>query len=245
MWIIDFGTDMSEKDAALYEMPFEYVLANVKPMRDNNRNARFRNKWWLHGALGISMREALSELPRYIGTSMVAKHRIFSFIDGDVLPDTTVIVFAREDDYFFGVLQSRMHILWATETGTQLRESESGLRYTPTTCFQTFPFPHPTDAQREAIAATAHRLDELRNNWLNPPETDLLGKPVVSETERRRRTLTNLYNANPAWLQNAHVALDAAVARAYGWRPDLSDRQILANLLALNAERHAQEQANA
>ena len=245
LWIIDFGNDMSEEDAALYETPFEYVLDNVKPIRDNNRHAQFRNKWWLHGAPRIKMREELAKLERYIGTCMVSKHRIFAFIDGDVLPDATIIVFARDDDYFFGVLQSRIHTLWATAIGTQLRESESGLRYTPTTCFQTFPFPHPTDAQREAIADAAKRLDEFRNNWLNPTQTNLLGKPVVSETERRRLTLTNLYNSNPPWLQNAHAALDAAVAAAYGWKSDLSDQDILANLLALNAQRHAQEQPNA
>ena len=245
MWIIDFGNDMSEEDAALYEEPFEYVHRHVKPTRDRNKAARLRNRWWLHGRPRVAMRQALSGLPRYIGTSSVSKHRIFAFIDGDVLPDHAIIVFASDDNYFFGVVHSRIHIAWATAIGSQLRESESGGRYTPTTCFETFPFPHPTDAQRAAIAAAAQNLDRLRNNWLNPAETDLLGNPVVPETERRNRTLTNLYNANPAWLQNAHTALDHAVAQAYGWQPDLPDRHILANLLALNAHRHAQEQANA
>ncbi len=244
MWIIDFGNDMSEEDAALYEEPFEYVRRHVKPARDRNRAAGLRNRWWLHGRPRVAMRQALSGLPRYIGTSSVSKHRIFAFIDGDVLPDHAIIVFASDDDYFFGILQSRIHTTWATAIGSQLRESESGSRYTPTTCFETFPFPRPDDAQRAAIAAAARRLHELRDNWLNPAETDLLGNPVVAETERRRRTLTSLYNANPAWLQNAHAALDHAVAHAYGWPPDLPDRRILANLLALNALRHAQEQAN-
>ena len=240
LWIIDFGADMPEEDAALYEAPFEYVVSHVKPDRINNRMRRRAQRWWIHGSPAPQMREALSGLPRYIGTSMVSKHRIFAFIDGDVLPDATIIVFARDDDYFFGVLQSRPHTLWASELGTQLRDTS---RYTPTTCFETFPFPRPDDAQRAAIAAAAQNLDRLRDNWLNPAETDLLGKPVVTETERRRRTLTNLYNANPAWLQNAHAALDHAVAHAYGWQPDLSDSHILANLLALNAHRHAQEAA--
>ena len=240
LWIIDFGVNMSEEDAALYEAPFEYVLENVKPDRIKNRMRRRAQRWWIHGSPAPQMREALSGLPRYIGTSMVSKHRIFAFIDGDVLPDATIIVFARDDDYFFGVLQSRPHTLWASELGTQL---ENRPRYTPTTCFETFPFPRPDAAQRAAISAAAQRLDELRNNWLNPAETDPLGNPVVTATERRGRTLTNLYNANPAWLQNAHAALDHAVAHAYGWRPDLSDRHILANLLALNAHRHAQEAA--
>ena len=172
------------------------------------------------------MRQALAGLERYIGTSMVSRHRMFRWIDGDVLPDATIIVFARNDDYFFGVLQSRVHMLWASAMGTQL---ETRPRYTPTTCFETFPFPHPTDTQRDAIAAAAAELNRLREGWLNPAG--------LSAAELRRRTLTNLYNQRPTWLDNAHRTLDAAVAAAYGWPADLADGAILERLLALNLER--------
>ncbi len=217
MWIIDFGIDMSETDAALYEAPFEYVAAKVKPERGNNRDRRFRDYWWLHGRPRIEMRHALAGLGRYIGTSMVSRHRMFAWIDGDVLPDATIIVFARDDDYCFGVLQSRIHTLWASSMGTQLREAQSGMRYTPTTCFETFPFPRPTEAQREAIGEAAAELNRLREN--------------------DSRTLTRLYNERPTWLDNAHRALDAAVAAAYGWPADLPDTEILERLLTLNLER--------
>ena len=159
MWIIDFGTSMTEDDAALYEEPFEYIREKVKPGRDINRDQRFRNYWWLHGRPRVEMRQALGDLNRYIGTSMVSRHRMFAWINGAVLPDATVIVFARDDDYFFGVLQSRIHLGWAAAMGTQLREAESGMRYTPTTCFETFPFPYPTEEQREAIGAAAAELN--------------------------------------------------------------------------------------
>ena len=243
MWIVDFGVDMPEDEAALYEAPFEHVAAEVKPRRDANRNARYRNKWWLHGSPVPTMRSALSGLRRYIGTSMVSKHRIFAFIDGDVLPDTTIIVFARDDDYFLGALHSRIHTTWATAMGSQLREPQSGLRYTPTSCFQTFPFPHPTDEQRAAIAAAAKRLDELRRNWLHPSATDIPGDDADVEAELRRRTLTALYNANPTWLRNAHAALDAAVAAAYGWDADMDEQETLRRLLELNLQRYEEEQA--
>ena len=239
MWIIDFGIDMLETDAALYEAPFEYVRANVKPDRDGNRDSRFKNLWWLHGRPRIEMRYALAGLERYIGTSMVSRHRIFAWIDGDVLPDATIIVFASDDDYFFGVLQSRIHTLWAEVTGTQLRESQSGLRYTPTTCFETFPFPEPTDEQREATATAAVELNQLRENWRNP--TDMFGNPALNADQLRRRTLTNLYNEYPTWLAHAHATLDAAVADAYGWPADLADGEVLERLLTLNLERAAIE----
>ena len=235
MWIIDFGVGMLEVDAALYEAPFEYVVANVKPGRDDNRDAKFRNYWWLHGRPRIEMRQALASLPRYIGTSMVSRHRMFSYIDGDVLPDATIIVFARNDDYFFGVLHSRIHEVWARVMGTQLREAESGIRYTPTTCFETFPFPEPDYARRDAIAEAAARLNELREGWLNP--VDVNGNPALNAGDLKKRTLTNLYNQRPVWLANAHAALDAAVAAAYGWPAHLPDAEILERLLALNLER--------
>src|SRR5215203_3168912 len=86
------------------------------------------------------------------------------------LPDHQLIAFGYSDDYDFGLLQSRVHEAWARSQGTQVRERESGFRYTPTTCFETFPFPEPTGDQSAAIAAAAKHLDDLRSNWLNPPE---------------------------------------------------------------------------
>jgi hypothetical protein len=132
----------------------------------------------------------------------------------------------RDDDYTFGVLHSHVHEAWAHATGTQL---ETRPRYTPTTCFETFPFPRPTDEKRDAIAVAARELIRLRDGWLNPPD--------LAPDELSKRTLTNLYNARPTWLEHAHTALDGAVLAAYGWPADLPDNEILARLLALNLER--------
>ena len=232
MWIIDFGTDMSEEDAALYQAPFEYVKTNVKPGRDNHRDSRAKENWWLHGRPRAEMRGALTGLSRYIGTSMVSRHRIFSWIDGDILPENTIIAFASDDDYFFGVLQSRPHMVWASAIGTQL---ESRPRYTPTTCFETFRFPEPTKDQQVGIAVAARELNQLRENWKNP--MDMFGAPALNADQLRRRTLTNLYNENPSWLVHAHAKLDAAVAEAYGWPADLADGEVLERLLELNLQR--------
>ena len=238
VWIIDFGVDMPETQAALYEAPFEYVKEKVMPERVNNRMSWRAEHWWLHGYPATLMRCALSSLPRYIATSLTAKHRIFAWEPQNTLPSNSVIAFAREDDYFFGVLHSRIHGLWATAMGTQLEDRP---RYTPTTCFETFPFPEPTDSQRAAIAAAAAELNGLRENWLNP--VDMFGGPALNADQLRRRTLTNLYNDYPSWLSNAHATLDAAVAAAYGWPPDLPDAEALQRLLALNLERAGAEGA--
>ncbi len=236
MWIIDFGVDMSMSDAARYQEPFEYVRLHVKPEREKVRNPRENKFWWIHGRAAPDLRKAVQMLDRYIATPRVAKHRIFVFVDSSTLPDGQVVIFARSDEYFLGVLHSRLHEVWSRSTGTQLREAESGFRYSQTMTFETFPFPwppgqEPADAPRvQAIAAAAADLVAQRDAWLNPPD----GLP---EKELQKRTLTNLYNARPAWLAAAHRRLDAAVFDAYGWPHDLSDEELLARLLALNLER--------
>jgi type II restriction/modification system DNA methylase subunit YeeA len=229
MWIIDFGLDMSMTDAALYEAPFEYVKTHVRPVRADVRRPRYRDRWWLHAEAIPGMRKAMPGLRRYIATPETAKHRLFAWLNTEVLADHALVIFVRDDDYTFGVLHSRVHEAWARATGTQLREVESGFRYTPTTCFETFPFPRPTDDQREAIAAAARELVRLRDGWLNPPGLD--------PAELGKRTLTNLYNARPTWLEHAHAALDTAVLAAYNWPPTLTAEPLLAALLALNLSR--------
>ena len=232
-WIIDFGVDMPENDAALYEAPFEYILTKVKPERDSHNDARLEKFWWLHGRPRIEMRQALNGLSRYIATSQVSRHRFFSYVDGKVLPDKTLVVFARDDDYFFGMLHSRVHEAWTLALGTQLREAASGSRYIISACFETFPFPEPSEAQRQAIADAAKDLNGKREGWLNPP-----GLPAQ---ELKKRTLTNLYNNRPTWLQQAHERLDKAVLDAYGWPHDLTEPELLGKLLALNLERAEQQ----
>ena len=232
MWIIDFG-DMPMDQAVLYEAPFEYVNTHVRPTRIHNRRPLYASNWWWHMEPRPGMRRALKGLARYIATPRVTKHRLFVWMGNETLSDSAIIAIAKDDDYTFGVLHSRFHELWARGMGTQLREVESGFRYTPTTCFETFPFPQLTDDQRETIGAAAAELNALREGWLNPPG--------ISADELRRRTLTNLYNQRPTWLENIHARLDTAVAEAYGWPADLPDAEILERLLALNLARAAPE----
>ena len=225
MYTIDFGM-MGMEEASQYEMPFEHIKVHVHPKRLEKSQVTYLNKWWQYARPRPYIREAITGLTRYIATPRVSKHRVFVWVSPDVMCNDSTDVFARDDDYFFGVLQSSMHLAWASAMGTQL---ETRPRYTPTTCFETFPFPRPTEEQREAIGTIAAELNRLREGWLNPEG--------VSAAELKRRTLTNLYNQRPTWLDNVHARLDAAVADAYGWPADLADGEILERLLALNLER--------
>ncbi|TAK24000.1 MAG: class I SAM-dependent DNA methyltransferase [Chloroflexota bacterium] len=232
MWIVDFGTDMSEAEAALYEAPFELVRKSAKEVRAASRTTRA--EWWLHERPRVEMRKALFPLSRFIATPTVAKHRLFVWLREPVLPDHQLIVIARSDDYFFGVLHSRVHEAWSLEMCTWLGVGNDP-RYTPSSTFETFPFPWPPgtepkgDARVEAIARAARDLVQKRDRWLNPPG--------ASADEVKKLTLTNLYNARPAWLSDAHRELDRAVLSAYGWPAEISDDDLLVRLLELNRQR--------
>jgi type II restriction/modification system DNA methylase subunit YeeA len=264
-WIIDFGVDMPEAEAMLYETPFAHVLEQAKPMRDKNNRAAYKTRWWRLAEPIPKMRATLAGLSRFIATPVVAKHRLFVWMDAGILADHQLVVIARTDDTTFGILHSRFHELWSLRLGTSLEDRP---RYTPTTTFETFPFPTgltprdtPAGPHAEAIAAAAKRLNERRENWLNPPEwvdwvrtpeeeaAGFPARPVAKpghEADLKKRTLTNLYNARPAWLDNAHKELDKAVAAAYGWTdytPDVPDEEILRRLLALNLSRAAAQAA--
>jgi type II restriction/modification system DNA methylase subunit YeeA len=241
-FIIDFGKDTSSSDACLFELPFEYIRTLVLPARlkkeHENLDGKLTKLWWLHERWRPALRKSLAGLSRYIATPRVGKHRIFSWVVPDAIPDTRVISVARDDDYFFGVLHSSAHELWSWSTA-----SRHGVGNDPTynsaSCFETIPFPwppgtEPTEAQDprvQTIAEAARNLVQLRDAWLNPPDTP--------EAELKKHTLTNLYNQRPTWLADAHRTLDAAVFAAYGWPATLTTQEILANLLALNHQRAA------
>jgi type II restriction/modification system DNA methylase subunit YeeA len=261
IFIIDFGPYRTEAEAAAYERPFEYVRSHVFSARSAPR--RGRHEWWLHERPRPDMREATAPLSRFIVTTRVSKHRLFTWVQAPTLPDSRLVVFAREDDYAFGVLHSRVHECWSIQTGGWHGVGNDP-QYTPSVSFETFPFPWPLNtadraltpeqaAHRDAIASAAQRLNESRARWLNPPELVREEPDVVPELPRRlvpvdeaaaielqKRTLTSLYNARPAWLDNLHRDLDRAVFAAYAWPEppeELPEAEVLGRLLALNQDR--------
>jgi type II restriction/modification system DNA methylase subunit YeeA len=265
-WIVDFGPDMLEPDAALYAKPFGYILEKVKPIRAANKLEPLRVYWWRHWRPRAHMRVAIAKLDRAIVTPEVAKHRVFVWLPLSVGPDKNLIVIARDDDTSFGILQSRFHELWALRMGTWLGVGNDP-RYTPSTTFDTFPFPSgltpnvpaasfANNPHAQGIAAAARELVEKRDLWLNPPDlVERVPEVVPGFPDRiiprnpkatailKTRTLTNLYNMRDTpegtWLDNLHRTLDEAVAAAYGWPADLSDDEILSRLLELNRARAA------
>jgi type II restriction/modification system DNA methylase subunit YeeA len=264
-WVILFPDALTEHDASLYEAPFTIVEQRVKPERLTSKLPSQREYWWRHHRTRPALRAAIAGLGRYIVTPVVAKYRLFVWVEPTVWPSNLLDAIARDDDTTFGILHSRFHELWSLRMGTWLGVGNDP-RYTPSTTFETFPFPegltpdtpasaYAGDPRAQAVAAAAAELDRLREAWLNP--ADLVRRepevvpgypdrilPVDDKAAEvlKKRTLTNLYNARPAWLDQAHARLDAAVAEAYGWGEDwragrLGDDEILARLFALNQAR--------
>jgi type II restriction/modification system DNA methylase subunit YeeA len=279
-WVVDFGTDRSEAEAAFYQSPFGYIEARVKPFRQRKnpqgeyvvRAKNEREIWWRHARSRRAMRKALEPLELYVATPMVSSYRTFGFLSTKVLPDQKLVVFARDDECFLGILQSRVHEAWTKGTCSWIGAGND-VTYANQAVFLTFPFPegltpdipaatYANDGRATAIAQAMHELNRLRDAWLTPDELVNHVPEVTPEFPERRipvdakaaeilkeRTLGNLYAEQPTWLVNAHRALDHAVIAAYGWQSGMTDDEIVSRLLELNHTRpslngHDPEESN-
>ncbi|MEJ7776780.1 MAG: DNA methyltransferase [Sphingomicrobium sp.] len=244
--VIDlFGLSELEAQRRFPEV-FQHVLITVKPERDQNRRATRRDNWWLFGELAPAFRDYSAALPRYIATVETAKHRIFQFLEAEILPDNMLVAIGSNDAFHLGVLSSRTHIRWALRAGGTLEDRP---RYTKGKIFDPFPFPDATTEQRGHIDDLAEELDATRKQAL---------------AEVPRLTMTEIYNwreriaageplqgndldrataARAFIVHRLHEQIDAAVADAYGWPANLAPAEIVARLVALNAERKAEEEA--
>ena len=248
---------------------YQWIFERVKPERDQNKRATYRNNWWIFGEARKDWRRYANGLPRYIATVETAKHRLFTFLDADILPDNMLVNIAIDNPTCLGVLSSRMHFRWANANGGSLGMYVGDVRYNKTRCFETFPFPELTDEQAAKIGQLAEQIDAHRKRQqAEHPTLTLTGMYNVMEKLRAGEELnakeqTINQQGLVSTLLADHDALDRAVFNAYGWDdlakalvglpgattplPDKpaaqaeAEEELLMRLVALNKQRAAEE----
>jgi len=242
--VIDLFGLTAEDVRSRFPAVYQHVYEHVKPERDQNNRKPYREDWWIFGEPRATLRPALADLKRYIATVETSKHRFFAFMDQSILPDNMLVNIALDDGYSLGVLSSRVHVAWALGAGGTLEDRP---RYNKTRCFETFPFPDATPEQQERISNIAEQLDAHRKTQLAAhPKLTITGIYNILEKLKSGEPLnaherTVHSQGLVGILKELHDQLDAEVLAAYGWEDHISDEEILARLVALNAGRAAEE----
>jgi hypothetical protein len=252
LYAIDlFGLEI-EKVQKDYPLIFQWLIDRVKPEREQNNNPTLRKQWWTFEKNRNTFRPAIEVIDRFIVTSLTSKHRFFTFEMSRTIADSSTVIFAFDNGFYFGILSSTIHVAWATKAGSRLGIGNDP-RYIKTVCFDPFPFPDPTPEQKQKIRELGDRLDSHRKQvQAAHPDITITGMYNLLEKLRAGEPFTDVdraYNnkALVSTLKQIHDDLDIAVFAAYGWQdlagkhhPEITET-ILERLVALNAERAAEE----
>ncbi|WP_020394572.1 class I SAM-dependent DNA methyltransferase [Thiolinea disciformis] len=264
--VIDAYGFSSDELAILVPELWQLLKERVYPERQINPDPKVKANWWLFRRSNEQLRMLIKNIPKFIVTAETAKHRVFSFVDAGIKPEHRLVVFGFPDSVQLGYLSSRIHLLWAFNAGSTLEDRPV---YNKTICFETFPFPTPTEAQKTQIRNLAEQLDAHRKRQQAAhPELTLTNMYNVLEKLRLEQALNDKEKITHQQglitiLKELHDELDRAVFEAYGWNdlaeqlvgkagattplPDKPEAQaqaeeeLLSRLVALNAERAAEE----
>jgi hypothetical protein len=206
-WVINFH-DWSLERASEYRDCLCIVKENVKPERDKVKRKAHRENWWLYADKRPGLYAAIAQLKRVMIRSCVSDLHMLAFVPTGWVYSHATTVFAFDDDYSFAVLQSNLHDQWLQKYSSSMR---TDVRYTPSDCFETFPFPSPTSVEREEIAHIGDAYHQHRRQVMLA----------------RQLGLTKTYNlfhnpdcgdADIEGLRRLHVEMDQVVLAAYGWQ---------------------------
>jgi hypothetical protein len=231
VYVIDAYGLKSEQLREKYPALYQHIIEHVKPERDQNNRATYRNNWWIFGESRKDWRAMATGLSRYISTAETPKHRTFQFMDHHILPDNMLINIAIDDAFYLGILSSRLHFKWANSTGGSLGGYIGDIRYNKTRCLETFPFPEASPEQKNMIRDLAERLDDHRKRQQEQhSDLTLTGMYNVLEKLRSGEALTDKdktihEQGLVSVLRELHDELDHAVFAAYGW-DDLADKLV-------------------
>jgi hypothetical protein len=247
LMIIDLHGLEKEEVRERFPAVYQHVKEHVKPEREQNNEEYRRENWWLFGRPSTNLRNALSDLDRFIVTPYIGKHRFFQFLSSDIRPDDKLVNIALDDAFYLGTLSSRIHRIWSLAAGGSHGVGNDP-SYNNTQCFEPFPFPTATDEEKATIRKLGEQLDRHRKEQLDAHEgltmTALYNvlKKEQSGEELTKKERDIHEKGLVGVLDELHDELDAAVARAYGWEPGLEKEEILQRLVDLNEKRRAEEE---
>ena len=259
-YVINFGDRSEAECRKRWPQLLAIVEDRAKPARIKDNRPAYRNHWWQHAERRRELYAAIAGLRRVLVTSRVSEHMAFIFLPSYMVYSDRLVVFPNESSGYFCTLQSTVHEIWARFFGSSL---EDRLTYTPADCFETFPFPEGWD-NRPTPEAAGEKYYAYRATLMvdcNEGMTKTYNRfHDIHETDQRVLRLREL-----------HTAMDRAVLKAYGWTdisthceflldyeidhatwgrkkkpyryrwPNAVRDEVLARLLALNAERAAAE----
>ncbi|MGZ3645705.1 MAG: Eco57I restriction-modification methylase domain-containing protein, partial [Ktedonobacteraceae bacterium] len=244
-WVIDFK-DWPLAKAETYFDCIKIVQEKVKPERIQSTNITLREKWWLYERRRAELYDTISKMKRVLAIPIHTKYMLCAWVPIGILYSTALCLITTQSDADFAFIQCTFHHDWAGVYGSSLRND---LRYTPSDCFETFPFPESTEG-----------LNDIGEHYYTHRQSTMLS---------RQEGLTKTYNrfhypyetaGEIMQLRQLHKEMDEAVAQAYGWddlvlehgfhetkqgvRYTISEearREVLGRLLQLNHERYAEE----
>jgi len=236
------------QDLAKSKIPelFQYLYDHVRPQRLTNREQFRRDNWHWFGRTHKDYRSFTEGLDRFIVTIETSKHRFFQFVPSSTRADNKLIGIGLERAEYLAILSSNVHEKWSLSAGSWMGYGNDPV-YAKTRCFDPFPFPDLSTLQKTNLRQLGEELDAHRKR---------------QQAAHPKLTLTQMYNVLEKLraddhiegqdkeiydqgligiLRELHDQIDAAVAEAYDWPADLSDEEILFNLVALNKERVEEE----
>jgi hypothetical protein len=234
VFVIDLFGLTEEQARQNFPSSYQRLLDTVKPARmakaHTKDGAGYAAKWWIFAKPRSEFRQASTGLSRFVVTPMTAKHRFFTFVEAETLPDQGLIAICLEESFNLGVLTSRIHTTWALSMGGRLGVGNDP-RYNNSQCFETFPFPILSEDSKESIASLAQELDDHRKRQqAQHPGLTITGMYNVLEKLRREEPLTDKEKeiheqGLVSVLRELHDDLDRAVFAAYGW-DDLAEQLV-------------------
>ena len=201
--------DYSEAVAEDWPDLLKIIEEKVKPERaklgDNADARRRKEKWWLWGRYTPSLFAAMSFRKRVLAVSRISQHGSFTFLPSKMVFSDSLVIFPLESFASFGVLHSRIHEVWLRFFSSSLEER---LRYTPSDCFETFPFPY--EFESNALLEAGRNYYEFRADLM------IRNNEGLTDTYNRFHD-PNETQADILRLRELHATMDSAVLQAYGW----------------------------